>query len=65
MVKWAICVPRSCQANDVQVSLQKTLQPLFHRQSLDISVSVGPNTCSNRYKKNWWKDYEVGNNLFW
>lgn len=65
VVKWAICIPNSCQADDIQVSLEKTLQPLFHRQNLDISVSVTPNTCSKHFRENWWKDYEKGNTLFW
>ncbi|XP_065204696.1 nose resistant to fluoxetine protein 6-like [Planococcus citri] len=44
-LKFAVCIPSSCKPNDVEVSLDKTLGPIFDTQGFQISVNVSPVFC--------------------
>ncbi|XP_050427098.1 nose resistant to fluoxetine protein 6-like [Adelges cooleyi] len=41
-INWALCIPDSCNAKDVQISMEELLTPIFKHSNLTIKVSVNP-----------------------
>jgi hypothetical protein len=43
---WAVCIPSSCTAKDLEVSLDATLQSLRRRHAVNLEVSVADELCT-------------------
>ncbi|XP_050432311.1 nose resistant to fluoxetine protein 6-like isoform X4 [Adelges cooleyi] len=41
-INWALCIPDSCSAKDVQASMEELLKPIFQQSHITIKVSVHP-----------------------
>ncbi|XP_050439063.1 uncharacterized protein LOC126844723 isoform X3 [Adelges cooleyi] len=39
---WALCIPDSCNAQDVQISVEELLTPTFQRYNVSVKISVNP-----------------------
>ncbi|KAK7604565.1 hypothetical protein V9T40_005751 [Parthenolecanium corni] len=48
ILNWALCLPSSCRNEDLSMSLNSTLQPIFRKHGLNISVDVEPKFCHVR-----------------
>lgn len=45
-LNWAICLPSSCTATDIEKSIENTLRPLFEASDLSVKASVNPLLCN-------------------
>ncbi len=52
-LNWALCVPSSCHPTDVENSVKQTLNPIFRKQNLDVSVKVQGHYCTTRKKHHY------------
>lgn len=51
-MKFAVCIPSSCQPNDLAKSLNDTLINAFLKTKFGVSVHVSPASCKTRDKQN-------------
>ncbi|XKL64038.1 hypothetical protein PGB90_004124 [Kerria lacca] len=57
-LNWAMCIPSSCKHTDLLLSLNKTIQPIFKKYGLNVSLNVDPIFCQILDKEN--VDYPSG-----
>ncbi|XP_068083703.1 nose resistant to fluoxetine protein 6 [Anabrus simplex] len=50
-MNWALCVPASCTAEDVQAALEDTLQPYTEGTGISFQIKVRPSMC--QVKQSW------------
>lgn len=58
---WAVCIPESCTAEDVALSLNHSLKSVFEPQGYQIDAFVQPKLCSSQKP---WK-FSFGFFAFW
>ncbi|XKL64687.1 hypothetical protein PGB90_004773 [Kerria lacca] len=61
ILNWAMCIPASCSSNDLKLSMQNTLFPLFENQNLSISVDIKPEFCHVKKRTEFSLGYFVTN----
>jgi hypothetical protein len=47
---WAMCLPSSCTAGDLQTVMSHVLPPLGAENGIDLQVTVHPHHCSTGHK---------------
>ncbi|KAF5307726.1 hypothetical protein FQR65_LT06597 [Abscondita terminalis] len=50
-INWALCVPNSCYANDVELGLRSIIKDMIHGTNLDVEVAVDPMMCQTDDQK--------------
>ncbi|CAH1130534.1 unnamed protein product [Ceutorhynchus assimilis] len=49
-INWALCVPNSCNSNDISLGLKKSLKRILDGTELEVRFEVDPTMCQSQEK---------------